>query len=197
MAEIEYFLSPLSPYCYLAGQKLEAIAAARGARILYRPFQIARVFEAVGTAQVKDRHPSRILYRQQDLGRTARFEGLPINLQPAFWPTNPAPAAAAIINAQAAGGGDLGALVHGVLKAVWAEDRDIADGAVVRDLLNAYGFDPDLADRGLLEAMEALERNTDEALRRGVFGAPSYFLGSELFWGQDRLPQLEARLGEI
>lgn len=197
MAVIDYFLFPLSPYGYMAGQKLEAIAAAHGAQVVYKPFQLFRIFEAVGTAQVKDRHPARQKYRLQDIARTARFEGLPINLRPAFWPTNPAPAAIAIINAQAAGGGDLGALVHGVQKAVWAEDRDIADGAVVRDLLNAYGFDPALADKGMLEAMETLERNTEEALRIGLFGAPSYVVGEEIFWGQDRLPQLDRHLAEL
>ncbi len=115
-----------------------------------------------------------------------------MNLRPAFWPTNPAPASAAIIAAQAAGGGDLGGLVHGFLRAVWAEDRDIAEDAVVRDVLAAHGFDPALADRDLMGAMETLQRNTDEALRRGVFGAPSYVVGEEVFWGQDRLPHLDA-----
>lgn len=196
MAEIDYYLSPLSPYCYLAGLKLEAIAAAQGAQVVYKPFQIARIFEAVGTPAVKDRHPARKQYRLRDLARTARYEGLPINLQPAFWPTNPAPASAAIITAQRIGGGDLGGLVHGFLKAVWAEDRDIAEAAVVKDVLNAHGFDPILADKGLLAAMETLDRNTDEALARGVFGAPTYAIGEDLFWGQDRLPHLERHLAE-
>jgi 2-hydroxychromene-2-carboxylate isomerase len=118
-------------------------------------------------------------------------------LQPAHWPTNPAPASAAIVNAQAAGGGDLGGLARGFLRAVWAEDRDIADDAVVRDVLAAHGFEPDLADRDLLGAMETLERNTEEALRRGVFGAPTYVVGGEVFWGQDRLPHLDAHLAAL
>ena len=105
------------------------------------------------------------------------------------------PASAAIIAAQAAGGGDVGALAHAFLRAVWAEDRDIAEDAVVRDVLAQAGFDPALADRGLLTAVETLERNTDEALRRGVFGAPSYVVGEEIFWGQDRLPLLDAAAG--
>jgi 2-hydroxychromene-2-carboxylate isomerase len=87
-----------------------------------------------------------------------------------------------------------GALVHGFLRAAWAEERDIAEDAVVREVLAAAGFDPGIGDKGLLTAVETLERNTDEALRRGVFGAPSYVLGDEIFWGQDRLPLLEAAL---
>lgn len=197
MAAIDYFLFPLSPYCYLAGQRLEEIAARRGAKVAYRPFQLLQVYAAVGTANLADRHPSKQAYRLQDLARVARAAALPINLRPAHWPTNPAPASAAIVAAQAAGGGDLGGLVHGVLAAVWAEDRDIADDAVLRALMAAHGFDPALVDRGLMSGMAQLERNTEEALRRGVFGAPSYFLGDELFWGQDRLAHLDARLAEI
>jgi 2-hydroxychromene-2-carboxylate isomerase len=197
MAVIDYYLFPLSPFCYLAGDRLEAVAARRGARIVYRPFQLFRVFEATGTPPVKDRHVSRQQYRLQDIARVARMEELPVNLQPAHWPTNPAPASAAIVNAQAAGGGDLGGLARGFLRAVWAEDRDIADDAVVRDVLAAHGFEPDLADRDLLGAMETLERNTEEALRRGVFGAPTYVVGGEVFWGQDRLPHLDAHLAAL
>jgi 2-hydroxychromene-2-carboxylate isomerase len=194
MAQIDYYLFPLSPFAYLAGLGLEQVAAARGATIQYKPVQLFRIFEATGTAQVKDRHPSRQAYRLQDIARVARAAGLPVNLAPEHWPTNPAPASAAIINAQAAGGGDLGALTHGFLRAVWADERDIADDAVVRDVLAAHGFDPGLADRNLMSAMETLQRNTDEALRRGVFGAPSYVVGDEVFWGQDRLPHLDAHL---
>ena len=65
---------------------------------------------------------------------------------------------------------------------------------MVRDVLAAAGFDPALADRGMLTSVGILERNTDEALRRGVFGVPSYLVGDEIFWGQDRLPLLDAHL---
>ena len=194
MAEIDYYLFPLSPFSYLAGLELEAIAARQGAAIAYKPVQLFRIFAEVGTPQVKDRHPSKRSYRLQDIARLARARGMPVNLQPRHWPTNPMPALAAIVAAGGAGGGDLGALVHGFLRAVWAEERDIAGDETVRAILSAAGFDPALADRGLLTSVETVERNTDEALRRGVFGAPSYVLGDEVFWGQDRLPLLEAHL---
>ncbi len=197
VAQIDYYLFPLSPFSYLAGLELERIAATRGSEIVYKPVQLFRIFEAVGTAKVADRHPAKQAYRLADIARVAKAAGLPVNLRPAFWPTNAAPASAAIIAAQAAGGGDLGGLAHGFLRAVWAEDRDIAEDAVVREVLAAHGFDPGLGDRGLLAAMETLERNTDEALRRGVFGAPSYVVGGEVFWGQDRLAHLDAHLAEV
>jgi 2-hydroxychromene-2-carboxylate isomerase len=194
MAEIDYYLFPLSPFSYLAGLDLEGIAGRQGATIRYKPVQLMRIFAETGTPPVSERHASRKRYRLQDIARVARARGLPVNPEPRYFPTNPVPASAAIITAQEAGGGDLGALVHGFLRAVWAEEKDIADEAVVRDSLTAAGFDASLADRGLLTAVETLERNTDEALRRMVFGAPSYVIGDEVFWGQDRLLLLEAHL---
>lgn len=194
MAVIDYYCFPLSPFSYLAGLRLEAIAAQHGADIAYKPVELFRIFAETGTPLVKDRHPSRQRYRLQDIARVARMEGLPINLQPRHWPTNAVPASVAIITAQQAGGGDVGRLLHAFVRAVWAEDRDIAEDAVVRDCLTEANFDPALADRGMLSGVETLQRNTDEALKRGVFGAPSYVVGDEIFWGQDRLPHLAAHL---
>lgn len=194
MARIDYYCFPLSPFSYLAGNRLEEIAARHGAEVVYKPVELFRIFAETGTPQVKDRHVSRQKYRLADIARLARAAGLPVNLQPRHWPTNPVPASAAIITAQAAGGGDTGLLLHALLRAVWAEDRDIAEDGVIRDALVEAGFDPALADKGLLSAIETLQRNTDEALARMVFGAPSYVVDEEVFWGQDRLALLEAYL---
>lgn len=194
MAQIDYYVFVLSPFAYAAGDRLEAIAARHGATIDYKPVQLLRIFAETGTPQLKDRHPSRRAYRLRDIARVAKAAGLPINPEPRHFPTNPVPASAAIISAKAAVGGDLAGLVRGFLRAVWAEERDIADEEVVRDVLVAAGFDPALSSKGMLSAVETLERHTDEAIRRGVFGAPSYLVGDEIFWGQDRLPLLDAHL---
>jgi 2-hydroxychromene-2-carboxylate isomerase len=119
---------------------------------------------------------------------------MPLNLQPAFFPVNPAPSSYAVISAAKAGGGDLGGLVHGFTRAVWAENRNIADGEVVQDILRAHGFDPALADRGMLASAETYVANLEEAVSRGVFGLPSYLVDDELFWGQDRLDDLDLYL---
>jgi 2-hydroxychromene-2-carboxylate isomerase len=194
MTTIDYFWFPISPFTYLAGTGLEKVAAKHGAEVAYRPVQLFRIFAETGTAQVKDRHPSRQKYRLADIARVAAMNGMPINMTPAFWPANPVPASIAVIAAQAAGGGDLSGLAHSFPKACWAEDRDVSDDGVVRECLEAAGFAPDLADKSMLSGAETLERNTDEALRRGVFGAPSYVVGDEVFWGQDRLAHLDAHL---
>ena len=195
MAHIDYFFATLSPFTYLAGTRLEEIAGRHGATISYRPLDIMQLFARTGGTAPKDRHPNRQEYRLQELRRRAAMLDMPINLKPAHWPTNGAPAAYAIIAAQRAGGGDLGGLVHGVLRAVWAEERDIAQDEVVRDCLTAAGFDPALADKGMLAGAEEYAKNLEDAVMRGVFGAPFYITdGDARFWGHDRLDDLDAVL---
>jgi len=194
MAQIDYFMFTLSPFVYLAGNQLETIAAKHGATINYKPFALMQVFEKTGTPALPDRHASRKSYRLQELDRIAKMKGLPINKMPAHWPTNPAPSCYGIIAAQAAGGGDVGKLCQLILRACWAEEKDIAEDGVVRACLEQSGFDAGLADSGLLSGAETFARNTEEALSRGVFGAPSYLIDDQVFWGQDRLAYVDAYL---
>jgi 2-hydroxychromene-2-carboxylate isomerase len=191
MAHIDYFFATLSPFSYLAGNRLEEVAAKHGADIRYRPLDIMALFGRTGGTPPPQRHPSRQEWRLLDMERSAKKLGMAINLKPAHWPTNPAPSSYAIIAAQEAGG-DVGALVHGFLRAVWAEERDIADEGVVREMLEAAGFDPALADSGLLSGAEQYARNLEEAVEGGVFGAPTYITDSGArFWGQDKIDDLD------
>ncbi|WP_439149057.1 2-hydroxychromene-2-carboxylate isomerase [Sulfitobacter sp.] len=194
MAHIDYFFATLSPYAYLAGNRLEEIAAKHGATITYKPFDLISGFGRTGGQPPKDRHPSRQEYRAMELTRQAKKLGMPFKLQPAFWPTNGAPSSYAIIAAQAEGG-DVGKLCQLIMHAVWAEDRDIAQDDVVRDCLAKAGFDPALADKGLLQGADTFARNLEEAVERGVFGAPFYIVDDgQKFWGQDRLEDLDLHL---
>jgi 2-hydroxychromene-2-carboxylate isomerase len=88
-------------------------------------------------------------------------------------------------------------LVQGILRACWAEEKDVADDAVIAGLLEENGFDPGLAQSGMLAGAETFEKNTEEAIRRNVFGSPSYLVGDELFWGQDRLSYLDEYLAGL
>jgi 2-hydroxychromene-2-carboxylate isomerase len=117
-----------------------------------------------------------------------------MNLRPMFAGANAAPAAYAIIAAQAKGGGDVGALVHATLRAVWAEERDISDDDVIRQLLRDHGFDPAIAFSSMLMGAEVYARNLEDAVNAGVFGSPFYIVGEERFWGQDRLDMLDRHL---
>jgi len=195
MAHIDYFFSTLSPYAYLAGTRMEEVAAKHGATVTYKPVDLVTLFGRTGGVPPKERHPSRQELRAQELTRQSKKLGKPLNLKPAFWPTNAAPSAYAIISAQNAGGGDLGKLVHGFLRGVWAEDKDIAQDEVVRETLEAAGFDASLADSGLLTGAETYAANLEEAASRGVFGAPFYITDTdERFWGQDRIEDLDLHL---
>ena len=194
MAQIDYYFATLSPYCYLAGMRLEEVAEKHGASIVYKPFDIIAAFARTGGTPPRDRHPSRQEYRAQELPRQARKLGMPFHLQPAHWPTNGAPAAYAFIAAQNAGGGDLGKLAHVITRSVWADEKDIADDTVIRACLTEAGFDPALADSGLLVGAETFAANLEEAVERGVFGAPFYIVDDQKFWGQDRIPDLDLYL---
>lgn len=195
MTQIDYFFATISPFTYLAGNRLEEIADQHAATIRYKPVDLMTLFGRTGGQAPKDRHVSRQEYRLQELRRQTKKSGLAMNMQPAHFPTNMAPSSYAIIAAQNAGGGDLGGLVHGFLRACWAEDKNIADDDVIRACLAASGFDPALADSGMLSGAEEYAANTEEAVGQGVFGAPFYIVnGSERFWGQDRLDDLGAHL---
>lgn len=194
MTQIDYYFSTFSPFTYFAGGGLEQIAQKHGCQITYKPLDLIGLFARTGGTPPPQRHENRQVYRLQELRRLAKFYDVPLNEKPKFFPPNAAPSSYAVIAAQQAGGGDIGALVQSFLRAVWAEDRDIADDAVVRDCLESAGFDPSLADSGLLVGAETYPRNLEEAVSAGVFGAPFYIIGDERFWGQDRLEHLDLHL---
>ena len=195
MPQIDYYLSTISPSVYIAGTRMEAVAAKHGATIRYKPIDIGGMFSQTGGLPPPQRHPNRQAYRLQDLVRQAKKAGLPFNATPAHFPTNGAPAAYALIAAQEAGGGDLGALVHAITGAVWAEEKNIAEDDVIRACLEGAGFDPGLVDSGMLSGAEAYARNTEEAVQAGVFGVPFYITDDDQrFWGQDRIEDLDLHL---
>ena len=194
MAQIDYFFAVMSPFVYLAGDRLERIAERQGATVRYIPLDAPALFPRMGGQVLAERHESRKAYRVQELARWSKRLGMKLDLQPMFFPANPAPASYAIISAQAAGGGDLAGLVRAFPRAVWAEGRNIADDEVVKAILAENGFDPAVADRGMFTAADVYVRNLEEAVSRGVFGVPFYIVGEETFWGQDRLELLEEYL---
>ncbi|RME15923.1 MAG: 2-hydroxychromene-2-carboxylate isomerase [Alphaproteobacteria bacterium] len=198
MPKIDVFFSTISPYSYIALPRLEALTRERGLDLTWKPLDIMALFARTGGTPVGQRHPSRQAYRLADIARQARLAGLPVNPQPKHFPTNPAPSSYAIIAAQAAGGGDMFALVRAILAACWAEEKDIADEAVIRAALEGAGFDPALADSGLLSGAETYARNLEEAVAAGVFGAPSFVTeDGAVFWGQDRLDDLALHLDDL
>jgi 2-hydroxychromene-2-carboxylate isomerase len=203
MAHIDYFFAVYSPYTYLAGKRLEEIAQNHKATITYKPVDLMTLFDRTGGTRLAVRHPSRIEYRAQELSRWAKHRKLAFNLDAPFRGSNPAPASYAIIAAQnahaATGHGDIGGLVHRLTACVWAREEDIADEAVIQSALKDHGFDAALTMTGLFEGALSYEKNLEEAVERGAFGAPFYLIREtdERFWGQDRLEFLNDALAEI
>lgn len=195
MPQIDYFLSTISPNCYFAGVRPAEVAAKHGLDIVYRPLDIMGLFGRTGGLPPGQRHESRQEYRLMEIERGAKILDMPVNAKPMHFPTNPAPSSYAVIAAQSAGGGDVGALVAGLTRACWAEERDIADDAVIKSCLEAAGFDPSLADSGLLAGAETYSQNLEDAVASGVFGVP-FFITEDgaRFWGQDRIDQLDLHL---
>lgn len=195
MAQIDYWLSPISPWCYLAGDRLERIAARHDAAITYRPVDALQLFERTGGQHPDNRHPSRLEYRGQELQRWAAHLGMPLNVKPRTGRPNAAPASYAIIAAQAAGG-EVGPLVQAILRAHWVEQRDIADDATLRDILSKSSLDPALVDSGLFVGADTYGRNLEAAVDAGAFGVPFYRVREtgQKFWGQDRLDFLDRHL---
>lgn len=195
--QIDVFVFTASPWVYLGAPRLPALARKHGVRFVYRPLDATALFARTGGLALAERHESRQAYRLQELRRWSAQLGMPLNPQPACFPVNAAPSSYALIAAQADGGGDVDALLQAICRAVWAEERDISDDAVIRDCLAGAGFDPALADRGLLSGAETYARNLDDAVARGVFGVPFFIVGDEKFWGQDRIDQLDAHLAAL
>lgn len=192
--QIDYYFATISPYAYLAGTRPAEVAARHGATVAYKPLSIVDLFARTGGTLPRERHESRQEYRLMDLRRSAAKLDMPLTLKPRHWPTNPAPSSYAVIAAGREGGGDMGALVAGLLRACWAEERDIAEDAVIADCLEAAGFDRGLANRGMMEGAETYARNLEEAVAAGVFGSPFFVAGGERFWGQDSIEDLDAHL---
>lgn len=192
---IDYFFSLMSPYAYLAGRRLEALAGQRSVDVAYHPFDILAVFQATGGAPVAQRHAARQSYRLQDLRRRAARAGLPITLQPAFYPVDARQASVALIAAQMAGF-SVGLTAHAYMRALWAEEKNIADPTVVSDVLTAHGVPEADLEPHRAAAEDAYARSAATAEAAGVFGSPSYVVGREVFWGADRLDDLEEFLSE-
>lgn len=199
MARIDYYFSLLSPFTYLAGLEFERMADRQSADIAYKPMDIMEVFGATGGVPLGKRHESRLAYREQELKRLSRRKGLKLNIRPKHFPTDATLASCTVIAAAEKSGDDetdTGALAHALLRAVWAEEKDISDADVIRRVIGDLGLDSGL----VVEARdhEATYRaNTAEAIERGAFGSPFYITDDgEKFWGQDRLADLEAHLAE-
>jgi 2-hydroxychromene-2-carboxylate isomerase len=191
MAEIDYFYTLLSPWAYLGHRALLRLAAEHGAKVRHRPVMLGKVFANSGAVPLAQRPQARQDYRFLELQRWRARRGLPLNLKPKHFPTNPGLADRTVI-ALAAAGQDPGDWAERVFQACWVEDLDIADRETLANLLSSCGHDAAqvLADAESEVVVERYAANTADAVRLNAIGSPTYVLHGEAFWGQDRLDLL-------
>lgn len=194
MKTIEYFFSAHSAYAYLGAWELERIAKESGAQVDYRPFDFLPVIDGAGSQSFSARTQAhKDYFFSRELVRWAEWRGLPIvRFRPTYHDNPLALANGAIM----AAGDHAGPLSRAILKSHWSEDTDIADPAVVGRLAGDLGLDAaQLLAQATSDEVQARHRaNTQEAIERGVFGSPTYFVGGDMFYGQDRLFMVERAL---
>jgi carboxymethylenebutenolidase len=194
---IDYYASLNSPWTHLGAARIEALAKKYGASLRIFPVDFGTIFPASGGLPLPKRAPQRQAYRLQELRRWRDYLGIPINIQPKFFPANELPAAGCVIALrETMGDAPAIALAHRVLRALWQEEKNTGDAATLAALIADCGLDADAVMRLGAEPrwLERRTADTQAALQRGVFGAPSYVIGEEIFWGQDRLDFVERHL---
>ena len=194
---IDYYVSLNSPWTHLGAARIEAMAMAHDATMRVYPVDFGTIFAASGGLPLPKRSPQRQAYRLQELSRWRDHLGIPINIQPKYFPSSETLTAPAMIAVRETIGDQPAIkLAHRVLKAIWQEERNPADPAEFAALIKDVGLDP-----GQVMTLGAEPRWTElraedgqAALARGVFGAPSYVIGDDIYWGQDRLEFVGRRL---
>ena len=194
---VDYYISLNSPWAYLGSERFEAIVARHGAGVTIWPVDFGSVFAVSGGLPLPKRAPQRQAYRMMELKRWRDHLGVKLTLEPKYFPANEVPAAHCVIALQEQGRTtDAIKLAHAVLNALWAEERNTGDPATLRALIAGCGLDA----AAVLEASEApamagkREAYTKHAIEQGVFGAPSFVIDGEIFWGQDRLDFVDRKL---
>ena len=194
MKQVEFFFDVGSPYSYLAYHQLPKIAQAKGADIVWRPMLLGGVFQATGNGSPAT-IPAKGRYSNVDLERWAKHFGVPIQQNPHF-PINTLQLMRGAVGMQLRSDAEFHRYLTAIFSAMFEHPRNLGDLQELAAVLEAAGISPAL----MLELVQddrikqTLRKTTEEAVARGVFGAPTFFVGDEMFWGQDRLHFVEAAL---
>ncbi len=191
MREIELFFDIGSAYSYLASTQMAGLATRTGLPVRWRPFLLGAVFKATGN-DTPARLPAKAKWMVGDLMLWARHYGIPARL-PSRFPLNTLRTQRALAAAERTAPAQLPAFAAALFRAYWAEDQDVTTDAAITAAAREAGLDG-AAIVAAIEAQETKDRlraTTDEAIKRGAFGAPAMFVGDTLFWGNDRIPLLE------
>ena len=194
---VDYYFAPQSPWAYLGHQRLAEIVQRTGAALRVMPIDLGgKVFPISGGLPLGQRAPQRQAYRLVELQRYGQFLNVPLNLKPKYFPVGGDDAARLIIAADLAHGAAAAMAIAGaILAACWAQERNMADDKVLAELLQEQNLPASLLEQSHSQAVQVrYETDTQAAIDAGVFGAPSYVVNGEIFWGQDRLDFVERAL---
>jgi carboxymethylenebutenolidase len=192
---VDYYFSPMSPWTYLGHARFTEMLARHGAQVKVKPVDYGKVFPVSGGLPLKQRATQRQAYRLVELRRFRDHLSVPLHLEPKFFPVPTEEASVLIIAAdQQRGAGAAMNLAGAILRACWAEERNIGDSQTLAQIAAEQGLDADQLKGKLAQARSAYDSYTQEAIERQVFGAPTYVLDGEPFWGQDRLEFLDRAL---
>ena len=194
---VDYYFTPQSPWAYLGHERFAQIARATCAAIRVLPIDLGgKVFPISGGLPLGQRAPQRQAYRLLELKRYSAHHGLPLNIKPKFFPVPTDDASRLIIAVDLHDGSEAAMKISGaIFRAVWVQERHIADEKQLAELLAECGLKHERLEQAFSQAaQERYESNTERAIAAGVFGAPSYVVDGELFWGQDRLDFVERKL---
>jgi 2-hydroxychromene-2-carboxylate isomerase len=198
VAHIDYYTFLASPWAYLGSKRFEAIAARHKATVRIIPAGAARVFGESGGLPLAKRPPQRRAYRDVELKRWREFLNMPLHLMPSSFPVDESLAARLVIAARNHGADAVG-FAHTIMRSIWAEDRNIADPETLEEIIVESGLDPaklfKAADSDAIRA--DYDAGTQQAIDAQVFGAPTYMLNGEPYWGQDRLDFLDRALAKL
>ncbi len=194
---IDYYFTSMSPWSYLGHDRLAAIARKHRAKIDLKPVDYAQIFPVTGGLPVAKRAPQRQAYRLVELERWRKHSRVQLTIEPKFFPYDVSIASLLVVAANADLGETLTMLiVSAIFKGCWVEERDMGDPEELFEIIKSQGLDAAelLASARSDANLARYQALTDEALERGVFGAPTYFYNGEMFWGQDRLDFLDQAL---
>ena len=191
---VDYYFAPQSPWAYLGHQRFQNILQKSGASVRVMPIDLGgKVFPISGGLPLGQRAPQRQAYRLTELARFSKWLGAPMHLKPTFFPVSGDDAAKLIIAVDITAGANAAMAITGaILSAVWSQQRNIADEKTLVELLKEQNLPASCLEQAYSQAaQERYETYTQMAIDTGVFGAPSYVLNGEIFWGQDRLDFVE------
>ena len=195
---IDYYMTPVSPWTYLGHDRFVAICTEHGATINLKPIDLGKIFPVSGGLPLKQRAPQRQAYRLVELARWRDNLGMPLNIQSKFGASSGDLSSKWIVAALETGTKPALDLAGAVMRARWAEERDIADAGTLAQCAAAAGLDA-AAIAARAQAQEIAARYdafTQEAIDAQVFGSPWYVVDGEPFWGQDRLDFLARKLAQ-